>query len=68
MLLGLVATRVGMMADLFERLQRDLDAVSGSIFRTESRGMTHALEALARIEDINGKARLGFMENKRGRG
>ena len=65
MLLGLVATRVGMMADLFEKLQRDLDAVSGSIFRTESRGMAHALEALARIEDINGKARLGFMENKR---
>ena len=27
--------------------------------------MTHALESLARIEDFNGKARLGFMENKR---
>ncbi len=65
MLLGLVATRVGMMADVFENLQRELDAVSGSIFRTNSQGMTHALEALARIEDINGKARLGFMENKR---
>ena len=65
LLLGLVATRVGMMADVYEKLQRDLDAVSGSIFRTNARGMTHALEALARIEDINGKARLGFMENKR---
>lgn len=65
MLLGLVATRVGLMADVYEKLQRDLDTVSGSIFRTNALGMTHALEALARVEDINGKARLGFMENKR---
>jgi magnesium transporter len=65
MLLGLVATRLGMMADVYEKLQKDLDGVSGSIFRTNSQGMTHALEALARIEDINGKARLGLMENKR---
>jgi magnesium transporter len=65
LLLGLVAARVGMMADVYEKLQRDLDTVSGSIFRTNARGMTLALEALARIEDINGKARLGFMENKR---
>lgn len=65
LLLGLVATRVGMMADLFEKLQTDLDMVSGTIFRTESRALGNALEALARIEEINGKARLGFMENKR---
>ena len=65
MLLGLVAARVGMMADVFEKLQIELDAVSGSIFKTGVREMTNALEALARIEDINGKARLGFMENKR---
>ncbi len=65
MLLGLVATRVGMMADTYEKLQRDLDGVSGSIFRTKSRELPLALESLARIEDINGKARLGFMENKR---
>ncbi len=65
MLLGLIAARVGMMADVFEKLQLDLDAVSGSIFKTGVREMTTALEALARIEDINSKARLGFMENKR---
>jgi magnesium transporter len=65
MLLGLVATRLGTMADTFEKLQRDLDMVSGSIFRTKSRELGIALESLARIEDINGKARLGFMENKR---
>ena len=54
-----------MMADVYERLQKDLETVSGSIFRTNTLGMTHALEALARVEDINGKARLGLMENKR---
>jgi magnesium transporter len=65
MLLGLVSTRVGMMADTYEKLQKELDGVSGSIFRTNSIGMTNALEALARVEDVNGKARLGLMENKR---
>ncbi|MBM3344491.1 MAG: magnesium transporter CorA [Betaproteobacteria bacterium] len=65
LLLGLVATRVGTMADTFEKLQTDLDNVSGSIFRGGAHTLTNALEALARIEDVNGKARLGFMENKR---
>ena len=65
LLLGLIDTRVGLMADVFEKLQTDLDVVSGSIFRTTAHGMTAALQSLARIEDINGKARLGFMENKR---
>ena len=65
MLLGLVSKRVGMMADVYEKLQKDLDVISGSIFRTNSLGMIRALEALARVEDINGKARLGLMENKR---
>lgn len=65
LLLGLVAARVGMMADTFEKLQTDLDMVSGTIFRTEQKGMSNALESLARIEEVNGKARLGFMENKR---
>ena len=31
----------------------------------EARVMTNTLESLARIEDVNGKSRLGFMENKR---
>lgn len=65
MLLGLVATRLGVMADVYEKLQQDLDLVSGSIFRTNAVGMTNALEALAKVEDVNGKARLGLMENKR---
>src|SRR5688572_11769966 len=33
MLLGLIATRLGMMADVYEKLQAELDSVSGSIFR-----------------------------------
>jgi magnesium transporter len=65
LLLGLVGTRLGMLADVFEKLQTDLDMASGGIFRGESRTHSAALEALARIEDINGKARLGLMENKR---
>jgi magnesium transporter len=62
---GIVATRIGMMADVYEKLQTDLEPISNTIFRADSRAMPRALEALARIEDINGKARLGFMENKR---
>jgi len=65
MLLGLVATRLGIMADIYEKLLAELDAVSGNIFKTKSRDLQAALESLARIEDINGKGRLGFMENKR---
>ena len=65
LLLGLISTRLGLLADVFEKLQTDLDRASGSIFRTESRAHTTALETLARIEEINGKARLGLMENKR---
>lgn len=65
MLLGLIGTRLGILADTFEKLQADLDVASGGIFRSESRAHSAALEALARIEDTNGKARLGLMENKR---
>jgi magnesium transporter len=65
LLLGLVAARVSLMADVLQKLQADLDAVSGMVFRTEAKVMTTTLETLARIEDVNGKARLGFMENKR---
>ena len=65
LLLGLVAVRVSLMADVLQKLQADLDVVSSMVFRTEARVMTNTLESLARIEDVNGKARLGFMENKR---
>lgn len=65
LLLGLVAARVSLMADVLEKLQADLDTVSSMVFKTESNVMTKTLESLARIEDVNSKARLAFMENKR---
>ncbi len=64
-LVGIIAARVGMMADIYERLESELEPVSLSIFRSRSRTLPRVLESLARIEDVNGKARLGLLENKR---
>jgi magnesium transporter len=64
-LLGLISTRIGMMADLYERLQSELEPISLAIFRGNARAMQRVLESLARIEDVNGKARLGLLENRR---
>ena len=65
LLLGIVSTRVGMMADLYERLETELEPGSLAILRGDARAMPRVLESLARIEDINGKARLGLLENRR---
>ena len=62
--LGLISTRIGMMADLYERLQTELEPISLAVFRGNPHTMSRVLESLARIEDINGKARLGLLENK----
>ena len=64
-MLGIIQTRIGLLADLYERAQSDLEPVSQSIFRGDPRSMSRVLETLTRIEDINGKARLGLLENKR---
>ena len=64
-LLGIVATRIGMMADLYEKLQADLEPISLSVFHGDANAMPRVLEALTRIEDVNGKTRLGMLENKR---
>jgi magnesium transporter len=64
-LLGIVQTRIGLLADLYERAQNDLEPISQAIFRGDARAMPRVLESLTRIEDINGKARLGLFENKR---
>jgi magnesium transporter len=64
-MLGIIQTRIGLLADLYERAQNDLEPVSQAIFRGDSRTMPRVLETLTRIEDINGKARLGLLENKR---
>ncbi|MEO7727989.1 MAG: CorA family divalent cation transporter [Burkholderiales bacterium] len=64
-LTGIVWTRIGQMADLYERLQAELEPISQAIFRANARSMPRVLESLARIEDVNGKVRLGLLENKR---
>ena len=62
--LGIMSTRIGMMADLYGRLEMELEPISLSIFRVNPHAMSRVLESLARIEDIIGKARLGLLENK----
>ncbi len=64
-LTGIVWTRIGQMADLYEHLQAELEPISQAIFRANARSMPRVLESLARIEDVNGKVRLGLLENKR---
>ena len=64
-LTGIIAVRVGLMADTYERLESELEPVTVTIFRSRSHTLPRVLESLARIEDINGKARLGLLENKR---
>jgi len=65
LLLGIIATRVGMMADLFEKLQSELEPVTRAVIKGEAREIPRVLDELTRIEDVNGKARLGLIENKR---
>lgn len=64
-MLGIIETRIGLLADLYERAQSDLEPISQAIFRGDGRAMPRVLETLTRIEDVNGKARLGLLENKR---
>jgi len=64
-MLGIIATRDGMMADLYERLETELEPVSRAIFLSHARAMPSVLESLAHIEEINSKARLGLLENRR---
>jgi magnesium transporter len=64
-MLGIVDTRVGMLADTYERLQADLEALARELFRVNERSMTRVIETLGRIEDTNGKARLSILENHR---
>lgn len=64
-MIGIVATRVGLIADLYERLQAELEPISQSIIRGDMRSMPRALQSLTRIEDTNGKARLSLLENRR---
>jgi magnesium transporter len=64
-LVGIIGTRTESMADLFEKLQGELEALSTSVFRADDRTVSRIFHALARIEDVNSKARLGLLENRR---
>jgi magnesium transporter len=64
-LFGIVSTRLGLLADTFERLETELETLSGRIFSGNSQTMASVLEGLARVEDRTGKARLGLIENQR---
>ena len=65
-LVGMIGARTESMADLFEKLQGELEILSASVFRANDRTVRGIFNALAKIEDINSKARLGLLENRRG--
>lgn len=64
-LLALISLRLDNLADMFERLHLELETLSHAIFAQEGHGMERILNTLARLEDINAKARLGMMDNQR---
>lgn len=64
-LLGIVSVRLGAMADGYERLQVELEALSRTVFNGTDPEMTRVLETLARIEDVHGKAHIGIINDQR---
>ena len=64
-MLGMIMVSVGSLADAYEKLQLELESLGNSIFRGEERFISRVLEELARVEDTNGKARLGLLELQR---
>jgi magnesium transporter len=63
--LGIVSVRLGLLADQYEKLQVEMDTVASAIFRGNDQAISRVLETMARIEDINRKARLGLIEHQR---
>jgi len=64
-LMGIDELRVAMLADTFERMHAELESLSRAIFSGAERQMQALLQRLGRMEDANGKARLGMIENRR---
>lgn len=64
-MLGIAQIRIGLLADTYEKLQLELETLSRSIFNGNERSIAGGLQELARIEDLNGKARLGLLGNRR---
>jgi len=64
-LMGINELRVAALADTFERIHIELETLSSTIFSGAERRMQRVLANLGRAEDVNGKARLGMIENRR---
>lgn len=64
-LMGMVKVRLGLLADAYERLQGEMEALSRNIFHGDATSLDRVLEALARIEDTHGKAHLGLIAEQR---
>ena len=64
-MLGIIATSTGMMADLYERLQAELEPISTIVINGDPIEIPRALDDLTRTENVNGKARIGLIENRR---
>jgi len=64
-LLGIVSVRLGLLADAYERLQAEMEALSRNIFHGDDPSMNRVLETLARIEDTHSKAHMGLIAEQR---
>ncbi|HWI13003.1 MAG TPA: CorA family divalent cation transporter [Burkholderiales bacterium] len=64
-LLGIVSVRLGVLADAYERLQAEMEALSRNIFHGDDPSMNRVLETLARIEDTHSKAHMGLIAEQR---
>lgn len=65
-LTGIEELRIARLADTLEHLHAALESLSDTIFASDEAGrMERLLRDLGRIEDVDGKARIGMMENRR---
>ncbi|MGV6857373.1 MAG: magnesium/cobalt transporter CorA [bacterium] len=64
-LLGLFETKVDLIADLLERLYKELEAAGQQVFEGSSHDMHNVLSTITRFEDLNGKLRLVLLDTQR---
>ncbi len=64
-LLGLFETKVDLVADLLERLYKELEVAGQSVFEGSSQDMHGVLSTIMRFEDLNGKLRLVLLDTQR---
>ncbi|MCB1755174.1 MAG: magnesium/cobalt transporter CorA [Gammaproteobacteria bacterium] len=64
-LLGLFETKVDLIADLLERIYRELDDASKTVFSGNGHEMHFVLSTITRFEDLNGKLRLVLLDTQR---